>query len=91
MSAADNLAAEQQVCQHDLSGNEGRHLRVRLVVEQAIQQTVSGSFIAFGSRFIHARRRTGDGFRDHPDVGVRRGNWIAVRAVTDLPAPLVAK
>ena len=64
---------------------------MRLVVEQAIQQTVSGSFIAFVSCFMHARRRTGDGFRDHPDVGVRRGNWIAVRAVTDLPTPLAAK
>ncbi len=30
---------------------------MRLVVEQSIQQMIFGFFIAFGSRFIHARRQ----------------------------------
>ena len=64
---------------------------MRLIMQQTVQQMVSGFRAAVMSSFIHTERQAGNRFRDHPNAGVHSGQLNGCLAATDDPAPLMPK
>ena len=84
-SAPDDLtigvAPQEQVTERRFPPDKAGHLRVGLVVEQAVQRMIHGLLTAVGGGFIHAHRKAGDGFRDHANAGVHRGHLHGVLGI----------
>ena len=84
-SAPDDLtigvAPQEQVTERRFPPDKAGHLRVGLVVEQAVQRMIHGLLTAVGGGFIHAHWQTGDGFRDDTHAGVHRGHLHGVLGI----------
>ena len=78
-AVADNLrvgiAPEEQVCHECLTKHERTHLRVRLIVEQAVERMVERHCLAAAVRvFIEVQRQPRDSLRQDADTGIHGGH-----------------
>ena len=79
LSVADDLcigvAPEEQMCHECLPEHKGTHLRVRLVVEQAVEWMVKRHCLAAAVRvFIEVQRQSCHSLGQYADTGIHGGH-----------------
>ena len=71
---AVGIAPKQQVRQHGLTPHKRGHFSIGLIMQQPVQRML-GSLAAAGvGGLVYVERQAGDGFGDHANAGVHRGN-----------------
>ena len=69
------IAPQEQVRHEGFSEHEGTHLRVWLIVEQAVERMVERHCFATAVRvFIKVQRQSCDSFRQDADAGIHGGH-----------------